>query len=264
MSTGTERINGVFASGKKPLLVAFTVAGDPDYKTGLEIMREMAASGADIIELGLPFSDPVADGPVIQRADIRAIDAGMNTDRLYDLVKEFRTESPVPIVILTYANLIMRRGIPRFYHEAAQAGIDGVVIADVPCEESEPFVQAANKVGISQIMMVSTTTSPERLNRILKRASGFIYLVAVMGVTGSGTGVNQAAIQLLKTVREKTPVPVAPGFGISSPDQVKEWTKAGADAVIIGTAIVKKIEEHLDSPARIPDAVGGYIRTIRE
>lgn len=264
MSTGTERINGRFKSGKKPLLVAFTVAGDPDYKASLSIIKEMAASGADIIELGLPFSDPVADGPVIQRADIRAMEAGMNTDRLFDLVREFRAESAVPIVILTYANLIMRRGIARFYQEAAEAGIDGVVIADVPCEESHPFIQAAKQVGISQIMMVSTTTSPERLAGILSRASGFIYLVAVMGVTGARTGVDPAAVALLTLVKEKTSVPVAPGFGISSPEQVHEWTTAGADAVIVGSAIVKQIEENLENRARIPGAVGAYIRKLKE
>ncbi|MFH0968118.1 MAG: tryptophan synthase subunit alpha, partial [Methanobacteriota archaeon] len=184
MSTGKGRIDAVFAGREKPLLVAFTVAGDPDYTTSLEIIRGMAVSGADIIELGLPFSDPVADGPVIQRADLRAMEAGMNTDRLFDLVRDFRAESRVPVVVLTYANLIMRRGITVFYQDAAQAGIDGVVIADVPHEESSPFIQAAQAAGVAPIMMVSPTTSPERLDLILGSAAGFIYLVAVMGITG--------------------------------------------------------------------------------
>jgi tryptophan synthase alpha chain len=263
MIQGKERIDAAFSQGKRPLLVAFTVAGDPDFGSSLSIMREMAASGADIIELVLPFSDPVADGPVIQRADIRAMDAGMNTDRLYELVREFRAGSSVPVVILTYANLVMRRGILSFYQQAARAGIDGVVIADVPCEESDPFIQAAEETGISQIMLVSTTTSPERLEKIIGRASGFIYLVAVMGVTGARTGVDPAAIGLLKTVREKTSVPVAPGFGISSPGQVRIWAEADADAVIVGSAIVKKIEENLDNPERIATSVGEFIRDLK-
>ncbi len=263
MRNGKEQIEAVFAAKKKPLLVAFTVAGDPDYKTSLRIIQEMAAAGADIIELGLPFSDPVADGPVIQRADLRAMDAGMNTDRLLDLVQEFRAESKIPIVILTYANLIMRRGISKFYADAAAAGIDGVVIADVPFEESEPFTKAAEETGIAPIMMVSPTTSDERLAGILAKAAGFIYLVAVMGVTGARTGVEQAAVDLLTRVQKQTSVPVAPGFGISTPDQVKEWAGHGADAVIVGSAIVKRIEEYIGDPDAGIVAVGEYIRTLK-
>lgn len=264
MSNGMERIDAVFRSAKPPRLIAFTVAGDPDFETSLSIIREMARAGADIIELGLPFSDPVADGPVIQRADIRAMEAGMNTDRLFELVNEFRKESSVPIVILTYANLIMRRGISQFYQDAAQAGIDGIVIADVPCEEGEPFIKAAREAGICHIMMVSTTTSPERLKGILARSSGFIYLVAVKGVTGARTGVSDAAKRLLASVKRETHVPVAPGFGIASPGQVKEWTKAGADAVIVGSAIVMQIEENLQSRDLAAPAVGSFIRSLKE
>lgn len=259
---GKERIDTVFASEKKPLLVAFTVAGDPDYDTGLSIIKKMAESGADIIELGLPFSDPVADGPVIQRADLRAMEAGMNTDRLFDLVRDFRAGCGVPVVILTYANLIIRRGISRFYLEAAEAGVDGVVIADVPYEESSPFVQAAQAAGIAPIMMVSPTTSPERLDGILGSAAGFIYLVAVMGITGARTGVDPSAVELLRTVKGKTRVPVAPGFGISTSEQVKEWTDAGADAVIVGSAIVKKIEENLGESEAIIDAVSKIVISL--
>ncbi|MDD1727621.1 MAG: tryptophan synthase subunit alpha [Methanospirillum sp.] len=264
MKTGKETIEAVFAAHTKPLLVAFTVAGDPEYGVSLRIMKEMALAGADIIELGLPFSDPVADGPVIQRADLRAMDTGMNTDRLLDLVREFRSSSKVPIVILTYANLIMRRGISRFYTDAAAAGIDGVVIADVPYEESEPFTKAAEQSGVAPIMMVSPTTSDERLSGILNKAAGFIYLVAVMGVTGARTGVEQTALDLLKRVKTKTSVPVAPGFGISTPEQVREWADHDADAVIVGSAIVRRIEDNLGDPDAIVSAVGTYIRTLKK
>ena len=263
MSTGRERIDAVFTGGKKPLLVAFTVAGDPDYATSLAIIREIAVSGADIIELGLPFSDPVADGPVIQRADLRAMEAGMNTDRLLDFVREFRADSAVPVVILTYANLIIRRGISRFYEDAAQAGVDGIVIADVPLEESSPFVRAAQAFGIAPIMMVSPTTSPERLDGILGSAAGFIYLVAVMGITGVRTGVDPAAIDLLKSVKKKTRVPIAPGFGISTPEQVLEWAEAGADAVIVGSAIVRKIEENIGNTGRLLREVNEFVKKLK-
>jgi tryptophan synthase alpha chain len=188
--------------------------------------------------------------------------AGMNTERLLDLVRDFRTESDTPIVILTYANLIIRRGIERFYQDAADAGIDGVVIADVPYEEAMPFIDGAKKSGIAPIMMVSPTTSDERLKGILSHASGFIYLVAVKGVTGTRTGVDPAAIELLHRVKEKTPVPVAPGFGISTSEQVKEWADAGADAVIVGSAIVRRIEEHLNNKDDTIQKVGKYINEL--
>ena len=263
MNTGAERIRAAISGSKKPALVAFTVAGDPDYKTSLEIIRAMADSGADIIELGLPFSDPIADGPVIQRADLRAMDAGMNTDLLFELVREFRRECKVPVAILTYTNLILQRGIGTFYHDAAEAGIDALVIADLPYEEAGEYIKSAKISGVAQIMMVSQTTSPERMKSILSAAEGFIYLVAVMGVTGARTGVSQAAIRLLHTVKEQTTVPVAPGFGISSGVQVREWMDAGADAVIVGSAIVKKIEENLEGQERIIPAIREIIRELK-
>jgi tryptophan synthase alpha chain len=262
MKTGKERIETAFTGKERPLLVSFTVAGDPGYETSLAIMREMAAAGSGIIELGLPFSDPVADGPVIQRADLRALDAGMNTDQLFDLVRTFRKESDVPVVILTYANLIMRRGIHSFYRDAAQAGIDGVVIADAPFEEAGPFINAARDCGIAPIMMVSPTTTQERLISIVSEAAGFVYLVAVMGITGERTGVDDGARRLLKEVKKRTTVPVAPGFGISTREQMQIWSQEGADAIIVGSAIVRLIEENLHDHQAIIRAVGDYIREM--
>ena len=162
MKRGENRLAGAFSSGERPVLITFTVAGDPDYETSLAIMHQMADAGAGIIELGLPFSDPVADGPVIQRADIRAMEAGMNTDRLFELVRDFRAESTVPIVVLTYANLVMRRGISRFYQQAAGAGIDGVVIADLPLEESDPFCRAPGRTRPTATPITEMATSAIR------------------------------------------------------------------------------------------------------
>jgi tryptophan synthase alpha chain len=263
MTAGKERIETVFASGRKPALITFTVAGDPDYATSLSLIREMAGAGADIIELGLPFSDPVADGPVIQRADLRAMDAGMNTDRLFELVREFRSTNQTPVVLLTYANLIIRRGIERFCLDAVSAGIDGLVIADLPYEESAPFRAAAQEAGMALIMMISQTTSPERLDQIIRVASGFIYLVAVKGITGVRTGVDKEAVSLLQAVQQKTRVPVAPGFGISNPGQVREWAAAGADAVIVGSAIVRTLEENLEDRRAMIRAVTTQVRQLR-
>jgi tryptophan synthase alpha chain len=264
MTSGEKRIARVFETGKKPLVVAFTVAGDPDVPTSLAIMKEMAASGADIIELGLPWSDPVADGPVIQRADLRALSGGMNTDRLFDLVRSFRSGHVVPVVLLTYANPVLRRGVERFYREAADAGIDGVVIADVPLEESAPFSGAARASGIAPVVMVSPMTPPERISRIVSAGGGFIYLVAALGVTGVRQGTDPAAITLLAAVKARTTLPVAPGFGISSPAQVREWERAGADAVIVGSAIVRIIEKRHGDPEGIVCGIGEFIRALKQ
>ncbi len=264
MTSGEKRIARAFEAGKKPLVVAFTVAGDPDVPTSLAIMKEMAASGADIIELGLPWSDPVADGPVIQRADLRALSGGMNTDRLFDLVRSFRSGHFVPVVLLTYANPVLRRGLERFYREAADAGIDGVVIADVPLEEAAPFSAAARASGIAPVVMVSPMTPPERISRIVSAGGGFIYLVAALGVTGVRQGTDPAAISHLAAVKARTTLPVAPGFGISSPGQVREWERAGADAVIVGSAIVRIIEKHHGDAEGIVRGIGEFIRALKQ
>ena len=179
-----NRLKTAFETRKKSLLMTFTVAGDPDFATSLEIIRALEKGGADIIELGLPFSDPVADGPVIQQADQRALASGMNTDRFFDLVREVRKRSDIPLVVLTYTNLILQRDIKKFYQDAADAGIDAVVVADLPFEEAAPYIDASEAAGVAPVMMVSTTTSPERLSKILTVQSGFIYLVAALGVTG--------------------------------------------------------------------------------
>lgn len=259
-----NRLNAAFKNKKgNSLLMMFTVAGDPDFGTSIEIIRSIIAGGADIIELGLPFSDPVADGPVIQRADQRSLEAGMNTDMFFSLCKELRKESDIPLVVLTYTNLILQRGITRFYKDAEEAGIDAVVIADLPFEESGPYISAAESSNVMPVMMVSTTTSDERLAGILAVRSGFIYLVAVLGVTGVRTGINPDAIKLLKKIKGMTSVPVAPGFGISEREQVVEWEKEGADAVIVGSGFVKIIEEELPDTVKMQQRLDQYIRTLR-
>ncbi|NLV28275.1 MAG: tryptophan synthase subunit alpha [Methanomicrobiales archaeon] len=239
-----NRLQNAFDNRKRELLMTFIVAGDPDYATSLDIMRTLEEGGADIIELGLPFSDPVADGPVIQQADHRALSAGMNTDRFFSLVRDFRKSSDIPLVVLTYTNLVLQRNIDNFYQDAADAGIDAVVIADLPFEEAGPYIAAAETAGISPVMMVSTTTSKERLSGILKVNSGFIYLVAALGVTGVRQTTDQNARKLLAELKSLTKIPIAPGFGISDHTQVQEWGDAGADAVIVGSALVKKIGEY--------------------
>lgn len=262
MTSGEGRIRRAFSGSAGPVLVAFTVAGDPDPDTCLAIMHAMVRGGAGVIELGLPWSDPVADGPVIQGAGIRALMAGMTPEGLFRLVRRFRDASFVPVVVLTYANPVLKRGVDRFYREAAAAGIDGLVIPDLPVEEVTPFAQAALTHGLAQVMMVSLLTPGERMERILSHAGGFVYLVSAMGVTGTRQGVRPKALAQLAEIRKRTRLPVAAGFGISTRAQVGEWAQAGADGVIVGSALVKVIGENAPSGGGTPTAVTGFLQGL--
>jgi tryptophan synthase alpha chain len=258
-----NRLKEAFETRTKSLLMTFTVAGDPDFETSLEIIKALENGGADIIELGLPFSDPVADGPVIQQADQRALASGMNTDRFFDLVREVRKSSDIPLVVLTYTNLILQRDINTFYQDAADAGIDAVVVADLPYEEAGPYITAAETAGVAPVMMVSTTTSPERLSKILTVKSGFIYLVAALGVTGMRQKTDPVAQKLLADLKNRTDIPIAPGFGISEREQVREWTDAGADAVIVGSALVREIEDSLVKPDTLIPRITAFVQSLK-
>lgn len=258
-----NRLKEAFETRTKSLLMTFTVAGDPDFATSLEIIKALENGGADIIELGLPFSDPVADGPVIQQADQRALASGMNTDRFFDLVREVRKSSDIPLVVLTYTNLILQRDINTFYQDAADAGIDAVVVADLPYEEAGPYITAAETAGVAPVMMVSTTTSPERLSKILTVKSGFIYLVAALGVTGMRQKTDPVAQKLLADLKNRTDIPIAPGFGISEREQVREWTDAGADAVIVGSALVREIEDSLVKPDTLIPRITAFVQSLK-
>jgi tryptophan synthase alpha chain len=233
------RIDTVFASAKKPAFIGFTVAGDPDKVTSIRIARALIAGGTDILELGVPFSDPVADGPTIQKADERALAAGTTPDTVFEIVREIRAESDVPIVFLTYYNIIYRRGIGRFYREAQDAGADGILIADMPVEESEEVCAVASRYDIAPIFLISQTTSDNRIEKIAAKARGYVYLIAVLGVTGVRDRVSGGAIDLLYRVRRHTSLPLAIGFGLSTPAQAQTCARAGADAVIVGSAIVE-------------------------
>jgi tryptophan synthase alpha chain len=258
-----SRIERAFKSAEKPLIIAFTVAGDPDPVTSAAIAKTIVSSGADILEFGVPFSDPLADGPVIQRADVRSLGAGTNPGRVFEIVREVRKVSDIPVVLLTYYNSVYRRGLGNFYQEAARAGVDGILVADMPVEESEDVVSAANKAGIDPIFMVSETTSEERLGKILERAGGFLYLVSRLGVTGARKELSPGIISLISRVKNRTAMPIAVGFGISSPEHVRVLSAAGADAVIVGSAIVACIEEHIGTVPEMENALREYIGSMR-
>ncbi|HVP96534.1 tryptophan synthase subunit alpha [Methanoregula sp.] len=258
------RIESVFAKNGKTAFIGFTVAGDPDKETSVRIAKALIDGGTDILELGIPFSDPVADGPTIQRADDRALAAGTTPDVIFELVREVRKDSEVPIVFLTYYNTIFRRGIDRFYREAQEAGVDGILVADMPVEESEEVVATAQKYGIVPIFLLTQTTSSERMDTIVRHARGYLYLVSVLGVTGARTTVSPEALSLLQRVREHTGLPLAPGFGISTPEQVRIWKQAGADGVIVGSAIVDIIERHLGDTPAMETALRQYVASMKK
>ncbi|MCK5040208.1 MAG: tryptophan synthase subunit alpha [Candidatus Aenigmarchaeota archaeon] len=258
-----SRIAEVFA--KKKAFIPFTVVGDPDYETSKKIIKTMIDSGADMLELGFAFSDPVADGPTIQFADNRALDSGMKVDSAFRLIKEIRRDySDIPIGLLVYANLVYNRGIDKFYSDAHDAGIDAVLVADIPYEEAKEYVEAADRNDVAPVFIVAQTTTDERFSRILKIAKGYIYLVSVLGVTGARGKVEEGTLELVKKVKLQTDLPVAVGFGISSKEQAKEIISAGADGVIVGSAIVKIIERNLDDVDGMLREIGGFVGEMKE
>lgn len=231
------RIQDKFEQLKKKeenALIAYVCAGDPDADTTREIVSSLARGGADIIELGLPFSDPVADGPTIQAASQRALDAGMNPDRYFELISSMDTS--VPLVCMTYYNLIYKRGLDKFASDCAGSGISGIIVPDLPAEEADDLHNACKKHGIDLIFLVTPVTNGDRMKKILDRTSGFVYIVSRLGVTGARADVARSTREILSRVH--TDVPKAVGFGISDRQQAAEVLAAGADAVIVGSAFV--------------------------
>ncbi len=254
-----SRISEVFEKAKKPLFIAFTVAGDPDPQRSVAVARTLIDAGADILEFGVPFSDPVADGPTIQRADERALSAGINPDLVFGIVREVRAYSKIPIVLLTYYNIVYRKGVETFCSQASEAGVDGILVADLPVEESNGVCTAARRYGIDQIFLVAPTTSTERLKRIRERATGFLYLISLLGVTGARDQISASAAELIGRVREETTLPLAVGFGISRPEHIRALSSAGADAAIVGSAIVDIIEKNLGDDSAMMRELHRYV-----
>jgi tryptophan synthase alpha chain len=253
------RIERAFTVGKHPLFIGFTVAGDPDKTTCVRIARALIAGGTDILELGIPFSDPVADGPTIQKADERALAAGTTPGSVFEIVREIRKESDIPIVLLTYYNIVYRRGIERFYQEAQESGVDGILIADMPVEESDEVCEASFRHNIDPIFLITQTTQDERIKKIAERAGGYLYLVTVLGVTGVRENISSGAIDLLNRVRKQTDLPLALGFGISLPEHAKTCAAAGADGIIVGSAIVDIVERDAGDPHAMERDLREYV-----
>lgn len=258
-----SRLPGVFRDRNRPLLVTFVVGGDPTPEVSVRIAVALADAGADILELGMPFSDPTGDGPVIERADTRALRAGMTPVRLLSLVREVRRRTTVPIVLLCYYNNLFRYGLEGFCRDAAAAGVDGLLCVDLPVEQGGALRSACRKAGIDRILVAAPSTSDRRLARIGRESEGFVYAVSTMGVTGVRDHVPVTIGPLLERLHRVTGLPVAVGFGVGTPEQARAVAGLGADGVIVGSALVGLIETHLADERVMLDALGARVRAIR-
>jgi tryptophan synthase alpha chain len=246
---------------RRPGLVTYTTAGDPDLPRSAEILKALDRAGADVLEVGVPFSDPLADGPVIQRATERALAAGGSLRASLSLVELVRRDISAPIVIFSYANPLMRMGVETFARRAAAAGVDGVLALDLPIEEAGEFREALASEGLDTIFLLSPTTVDARIRKAAELGRGFLYGISRLGVTGARDQVARGAEAMVRRIRMLTDLPIALGFGISRPEHVAE-VGAYADAAVVGSALVSLIAEAGDSP-RLIDRVEEYVRSLR-
>ena len=243
----------------KKAFIPFITCGYPDINTTVHIVKEAVKNGADIIELGIPFSDPTAEGPVIQNANIKALESGVTTDKIFDMVKELRRDVTVPFVFMTYANVVFSYGIEKFACFCSKAGVDGIILPDVPYEEKEEFAEIFHKYNVDFISMVAPT-SKKRIAKIAKDAEGFLYVVSSLGVTGTRKEITTDLQSIISVVRENCNIPCAIGFGISTPNQAHKMAQL-SDGAIVGSAIIKLIEKY---GVNSPKYVGEYVRSIKE
>ena len=256
-----SRIKEAFQNRKA--FIPFITCGDPDLGTTKEIVKAMVDNGADLVELGIPFSDPTAEGPVIQAANLRALKGGVTTDKIFDMVAELRKEVSVPMVFMTYANVVYSYGIERFAKRAAEVGMDGLILPDVPYEEKEEFAPAFREQGMDLISLIAPT-SHERIAMIAKEAEGFIYCVSSLGVTGMRSVITTDVGAMVKLVKEVSDIPAAIGFGISNPEQAANMVEK-SDGVIVGSAIVKLVEKYgKDAPSHVAEFVKSMKDAISE
>lgn len=252
-----SKIGNAFKNGKA--FIAFITCGDPDLETTAEVVRAAVKNGADLIELGIPFSDPTAEGPVIQGANIRALKGGVTTDKIFDFVRKLRCEIKTPMVFMTYANVVFSYGAEKFISTCKEIGIDGLILPDLPFEEKEEFQPLCKQFDIDLISLIAPT-SENRIAMIAKEANGFIYIVSSLGVTGTRSEINTDLASIVKVVRENTDVPCAIGFGISTPEQARKMA-ALSDGAIVGSAIIKLLEKYGKAA---PKYVGEYVKSIKD
>ncbi len=247
-------------------LVTFITAGDPDPETSQQLMERLPGAGADIIELGMPFSDPMADGPAIQAANLRALSSGASLRRTLAMVSRFReNNNDTPVILMGYFNPIYQYGPSRFVTDAAAAGVDGLIMVDLPPEEDDELCDPARTAGLHWVRLVTPTSDEVRLQQVLRNTSGFIYYVSIAGITGTRSAAASAIGDALAMIRKHTALPIAVGFGINTADQVRE-TGAVADGAVVGSAIIREIENHLDGSGKakpeLLDRVTGLVSEL--
>ena len=252
-----SRITDAFKNHKA--FIPFITCGDPDLETTRKCVLEMVKNGADIIELGIPFSDPTAEGPVIMEADNRALSGGATTDKIFEFTKELHKETEVPFIYMTYANVVFSYGIEKFIKEASDSGVSGIILPDVPYEERGEFEEVCDKYDVEFISMIAPT-SQDRIKMIAKDARGYIYVVSSLGVTGSRSSITTDIGSMVKFVKECTDIPCAVGFGISNAGQAEAMAKV-SDGAIVGSAIVKIIAEHGKDA---PEKVGAFVKELAQ
>lgn len=252
-----SNIYKAFSDGKA--FIPFITCGDPDLETTGAAIRAMAANGADLIELGIPFSDPTAEGVVIQGANLRALRGGVTTDQIFDFVRALRKDVKIPFVFMTYANVVFSYGADAFISACAELGVDGLILPDLPYEEKDEFLPICRKYGVDLISMIAPT-SADRIAMIAKEAEGFLYIVSSLGVTGTRSEIKTDLASIVEVVRRNTKTPCAIGFGISTPEQAHKMA-AIADGAIVGSAIIKLLERYGKDA---PDKIGAYVKSMKD
>lgn len=261
----TTRIERRFAALKsegRAGLVCFVTAGDPDYQTSLDLVRALPAAGADVIELGMPFTDPMADGPAIQASSLRALSNGMSLRKTLQLVRDFRaTDQDTPIVLMGYYNPVYIYGVDAFLKAAKQVGVDGLIVVDLPPEEDSELCLPALEAGLNFIRLATPTTDDKRLPAVLKNTSGFVYYVSIAGITGTRSAATTDIASAVARLKRHTALPIAVGFGIKTADQAAAVGRE-ADAAVVGSALVQRIADNLKDPAAAKEAVLSLVREL--
>ncbi len=261
---GYKKVFTDLAAKKRAALIPFFVIGDPDFDTSLAIVKAAIDAGADILELGIPFSDPIADGPTIQKADIRAITAGMTTAKAFDFIGQVKKYKDIPIGLLMYYNLIYQYGTQKFFIDCYSAGVNSVLVADLSIDDADEITGLAASAGLETVFMVTPVTTEQRMKLIASKTTGFIYAVSVLGVTGSRDQLGSSIGQLLVKLKKLTNIPVCVGFGVSKPEHAAAVVGLGADGVIIGSKLVSFIESHLCDKDAITSDISTFLSQIRQ